>query len=152
MRRSFPELEATSLDGRRWRLPSDLAGPTVLILAFHRHQQAEVDEWIEELEALGCAHPILEIPTIGRGYRWMRGFIDGGMRAGIGDPVVRARTLTVYTDVSRVLEALGVRSTDHVVAAFVEPSGRVRGLAQGRFEPRAATTVLGEGEGGGEED
>ena len=139
---SFPDLDATSLDGRRVRLPVELEGPTVVILAFQRWQQAEVDAWIEELEALGCPHPILEVPTIGRGYRWARSFIDGGMRAGIADPVVRARTLTVYTDVGRVLEALGLSTADHVVVALVEATGEVRELYQGTYEPRAAAEFL----------
>src|SRR5512139_1815515 len=121
MKGAFPELEVTSLDGRRLRLPADLDGPTILILAFERHQQAEVDDWIEELQAAGCPYPIVEVPTIGTRYRLFRPFIDGGMRAGIPDPVVRARTLTVYTDVGRVLAGLGLRSTRHVVVALAEP-------------------------------
>ena len=139
----FPPLDVTSLDGRRRRLPEDLEGPTVLILAFERHQQAEVDDWIEELEAAGCPYPILEVPTIGTRYRLFRPFIDGGMRAGIPDSTVRARTLTVYTDVGRVLDALGLRSTRHVVVVLAEPSGAARALVQGAFEPGAMAPFLG---------
>ena len=142
MERVFPQLVVTSLGGRRLRLPRDLDGPTVLILAFERHQQAEVDDWIEGLEAAGCPYPILEVPTIGTRYRLFRPLIDGGMRAGIPDPAVRARTLTVYTDVGRVLRALGVRSTRHVVAVLAEPSGAVRALVQGVFEPGSMAPFL----------
>jgi hypothetical protein len=140
--RAFPKLDTTSLAGRRLRLPGDLDRPTVLILAFERHQQTEVDDWIEELEAAGCPHPIMEVPTIGTRYRFFRPLIDGGMRSGIPDAAVRARTLTTYTDVGRVLGALGLRSTRHVVVALVEPSGDVRALAQGVFEPAAAAPFL----------
>jgi hypothetical protein len=109
----FPELQATSLDGRRWRLPGDLERPTLLILAFERHQQAEVDDWIEELLAAGCPYPIFEVPTIGTRYRLFRAFIDGGMR-----------------------------STRHVVVALVEPTGTVLALVQGAFEPDTAAPFL----------
>jgi hypothetical protein len=139
---AFPNLEVTALDGRRLRLPQDLDGPTVLILAFERRQQAEVDGWIEELQAAGCPHPVLEMPTIGTRYRLFRPFIDGGMRAGIPDPAVRARTLTAYTDVGRVLRALGLRSTRHVVVVLAEPSGAVRALVQGPFTPDAMDPFL----------
>jgi hypothetical protein len=138
MQARFPDLEATSLDGRRWHLPRDLERPSIVILAFERHQQREVDDWIVGLEALGCPHPILEVPTIGRRYRWARSFIDGGMRAGIPDAIVRARTLTTYTDVSRVLTALGLRSTEHVVVTLVEATGEVTALHQGTYDPTAA--------------
>jgi ribosomal protein L30/L7E len=127
-------LETTSLSGDHRRLPADLTAPTVVILAFHRWQQAEVDAWIEELQEGGCPHPIVEVPTIGTRYRLARSFIDGGMRAGIQDVAIRQRTLTVYTDVRRVLKALGLRSTDHVVVALVDPSGSVRALVQGPYD------------------
>jgi hypothetical protein len=113
-----------------------------MILAFERHQQREVDEWIDELESQRCPHPIFEVPTIGRRYRWARSFIDGGMRSGIPDPVVRARTLTAYTDVSRVLGTLGLRTTEHVVVTLVEPTGEVRALHQGTSDPAAASAFL----------
>jgi hypothetical protein len=138
MQARFPDLEATSLDGRRWHLPRDLERLSIVILAFERHQQREVDDWIVGLEALGCPHPILEVPTIGRRYRWARSFIDGGMRAGIPDAEVRSRTLTTYTDVSRVLTALGLRSTEHVVVTLVEATGEVTALHQGTYDPTAA--------------
>ena len=138
----FPAIAATSLEGRGWHLPGDLERISVLILAFQRWQQAEVDGWIDGLEALGCPHPIFEVPTIGRGYRWARSFIDGGMRAGIPDPVVRARTLTTYTSVPRVLGALGLSSADHVIATLVTPAGEVQVLVQGVFSAAGATSFV----------
>jgi hypothetical protein len=138
----FPPLEATSLSGRRRRLPADLTASTVIILAFHRWQQTEVDEWIAELHEAGCRFPILEVPTIGTRYRLARSFIDGGMRAGIPDVSTRECTLTVYTDVSRVLSALGLRSTDHVVVALVDPSGSVGALVQGTFDFASSAPFL----------
>jgi len=64
------------------------------------------------------------------------------MRAGIPDPAVRARTLTAYTDVGRVVHALGLRSTRHVVVVLAEPSGAVRALVQGAFEPGSMAPFL----------
>ena len=140
--RSFPALDATSLSGEHRRLPADLTEPTVVILAFHRWQQTEVDAWIEELQGAGCRYPILEVPTIGARYRLARSFIDGGMRAGIPDPAVRERTLTAYTDVGRVLKALGLRSTDHVVVTLIDPPGSVRALAQGTYDITTAAPFI----------
>jgi hypothetical protein len=138
----FPTMAATSLDGRTVRLPDDLEQISVVILAFQRWQQREVDEWIEELVARGCVHPMFEVPTIGRRYRLARSFIDGGMRAGIPDPVVRARTLTTYTSVSRVLGVLELSSTSHVVVTLVGPDGEVSAMVQGAFDSADADAFV----------
>jgi len=138
----FPPIDAISLDGRRWHLPSDLARTSVVILAFQRWQQTEVDGWIDGLERLACPHPIFEVPTIARSYRWARPFIDGGMRAGIPDRAVRARTLTTYTSVSRVLGSQGLSSDHHVIATLATPEGYVEALVQGVFSGEEAVPFL----------
>jgi hypothetical protein len=139
---TFPALDVVPLSGARRRLPDDLDGPTVVILAFHRWQQGEVDAWIEELTEAGCPHPMLEVPTIGTRYRWARSFIDGGMRSGIPDETVRRRTMTSYTDVRRVVHVLGYAGTEHVIVALVEPSGTVLAQVQGAHDPASAAPFL----------
>ena len=47
----FPELVASNLEGREYRLPYDLEGTlNILILAFRREQQNLIDEWIRFLK------------------------------------------------------------------------------------------------------
>jgi hypothetical protein len=128
----FPRLEARDLEGRSVVLPDDLPGPCdLLVLAFRRRQQADVDRWGDLVRSGGVAGlGFWEVPVIGRAWRPARGWIDGGMARAIPDRAVRTRTLTAYTDVGAVLAALGVRGTGRVVAVLVS-GGSVRWLAAG---------------------
>jgi hypothetical protein len=71
-------------------------------------------------------------------YRPARWFIDGGMTRGIPDAAARARTITVYTDVRKVTDNLGLAGTDTIAVLIVERSGRVLASEVGGFEEHKA--------------
>lgn len=143
--RHFPAVEARSLDGRRLMLPSELGGEqNLLAVAFRRNHQGDVDSWVEEFAAAGETHPGLEsyeIPVISRRWAPARGFIDGGMAAAIGKPDVLARTLTVYGDVSRVSEALGLPDRSQIAVVLCDRDGVVKWLRRGRRTDAAAAEL-----------
>jgi hypothetical protein len=117
----FPALRTRNLDGAEVVLPDDLPGPLdLLVLAFRRRQQGDVDAWRSAIDA-EWRHGLdfWEVPVIGRGWGPVRGWIDGGMAAAIPSPDVRAHTLTTYTDVGAVREALGIAGSGQVVAVLV---------------------------------
>jgi hypothetical protein len=99
-----------ALDGTPYLLPDELPGErTLVLIAFRQEHQRDVDRWIELAVRLGVpASPfgqalpmrtaVVEVPLLGRRWLATRRLIDGGMARGIGDPVVLARTITVYTD------------------------------------------------------
>ena len=60
--------------------------------------------------------------------------IDGGMTAGIGNPDILARTITLYTDVGAFQRALGIPSSEEVHVFVVEPSGAILARASGEPE------------------
>jgi hypothetical protein len=125
----FPVIQARNLNGRAFTLPAEFGGTyNVAVIAFQRWHQELVDSWFPYLEPLVAAHPDLrayELPMIGGLYRLARPFIDGGMAAAIPDPAVRDRTLTVYTDVRRVMAALQIPSTATITLLLVDRSGRI---------------------------
>lgn len=141
----IPPIRARGLDGRAYDLPEDLAGErNLLAIAFHRHQQADVDTWLPDLVAAEREHPDLrayEIPTISRRWAPARRLIDGGMVAGIPDPAARARTLTAYTDVGRVTRALGLAGTDDIALVLCDRSGAVAWMAEGPRNGAAAEAL-----------
>jgi len=56
---------------------------------------------------------VYELPTLGRRYRLMRSFIDGGMRRGIPDAPVRSATITLYIDEGAVPNGAGCSRVEH---------------------------------------
>jgi carbon monoxide dehydrogenase subunit G len=142
-------MSGRSLDGRSYELPGDLAKPyNLLVVAFRREQQALVDRWLPwliELEHRRSDVAVYELPVLSSVYGPARWFIDGGMSRGIPDPAARARTITVYTDVQKVVENLGLAGTDTIAVLVVERSGRILACEHGGFEQEKAerlTTAL----------
>jgi len=145
-------LSGRALDGRVYELPGDLPKPyNFLIVAFRREQQRLVDDWLPwliELERGRADIAVYELPVLSSVYSPVRWFIDGGMTRGIPDPGARARTVTVYTDVQKVVENLGLAGTDTIAVLVVEGSGRLLARELGAFEQekaeRLATAITSE--------
>jgi carbon monoxide dehydrogenase subunit G len=135
-------LSGRSLDGRAYELPGDLPKPyNLLVVAFRREQQALVDRWLPwliELEQHRGDVAVYDLPVLSSVYGPARWFIDGGMTRGIPDPAARARTITVYTDVQKVVENLGLAGTDTIAVLVVERSGRILARELGGFEQEKA--------------
>ena len=154
----FPPLQARNLEGAVLDLPEALAGdPSVVIVAFERQQQDDVDSWLPWLDGLRRRLPgleVYELPAIKRRWLPARAFIDGGMRAGIPDPGTRRRTLTVYTDTGALSRALRIDSTDRIALFVVSREGIVVWSGSAAHDPdvaagleRAATAARREEEG-----
>jgi hypothetical protein len=141
----FPHVRGRSLLGLDMTLPGDLpAERTLVVVAFQRWQQAVVERWIERGVDAGIPPTIrgrteplpvavIEMPVLGSAWRPVRRFIDGGMTAGIGDPDVLARTITVYTDVAAFQRALGIPGSAEVHALVVTRDGTL--VARGSGDP-----------------
>jgi hypothetical protein len=134
----FPRFEARDLEGRRVVLPDDLPGPCdLLVLAFRRGQQGDVDGWRDAVAALGVPGiGFWEVPVIGRAWNPMRGWIDGGMARAIPDIAVRTHTLTAYTDTGMVRAAVGIDGPGRVAPMLVV-DGVVRWQGRGPATPDA---------------
>ena len=66
----FPKVEASNLDKRQLHLPGDFEGDrNLLLVAFERHQQKDVDTWLREMKGFEKLDPnfrYYELPTIER--------------------------------------------------------------------------------------
>lgn len=135
-------LAGRALDGKEYELPGDLPKQhNFLVVAFRREQQRLVDQWLPwliDLEQRRSDVAVYELPVLSSVYGPARWFIDGGMTRGIPDASSRARAITVYTDVRKVVENLGLPGTDTIVVLIVERSGRILASELGRFEEQKA--------------
>jgi hypothetical protein len=141
----FPSVEGRNLEGERFALPTDFKGElNAVLIAFKREQQRDVDSWMPFLKTLTDAMSdvrIYELPTLGRGYRLIRSFIDGGMRGGIPDPAVRAGTVTLYIDKEEFRRALQLRDEDRIYVLLVDREGRVHWRAEGAFDAESGAEL-----------
>lgn len=150
----FPDLAVRSLAGDDLVLPRDLMAPRALVIcAFRQRHQQLVDDWITWAVTEAGAAPsplgldpasstvVLEVPVLSRRFRPARGFIDGGMASSIRLPVVLARTLTAYTDVSGFCQAAGIATTATVTAFVVTPGGAVLAQVTGPADPSRCAVV-----------
>ena len=145
----FPAVVGRTLLGVELALPGELpADRTLAVVAFKQWHQAVVDRWIARAVAagvppttLGETGPIpvavVEVPVLSTQWRSVRRFIDGGMAAGIGDPDVLARTITVYTNVPVFQRSLAIAGSDDVHALVVTRDGAI--VARGHGDPDDAS-------------
>ncbi len=140
----FPEVQGSNLSGQRYRLPRDFEGDyNVVIIPFQRHQQDNVDTWgpfLDEFTGQHAAVRYYELPTIQNYGRLQRFFIDSGMRGGIPDPAVRARTITLYLDVAAFNAALCLPTIEDIYILLVNRRGDVLWATNGDY-----TVEKGEG-------
>ena len=116
----FPQLRASNLENREFDLPKDFAGErNLLLIAFQREQQQELDTWLREMRRFQEADPgfqYYELPTIERLNALARWFIDSGMRRGT-PKADYDHVITVYADTKAWKE--GVRYTDPDAAYLI---------------------------------
>lgn len=150
----FPTVTGRSLLGVELALPRDFpAERTLAVVAFRQWHQAGVDRWIARAVADGVPPTprghigvlpaaVVELPVLATAWRPVRRFIDGGMTAGIGDPDVLARTITIYTDVGRFQRSLAIRGGDEVHALVVTRDGTILARASGDPDDRGWNDIV----------
>src|SRR3954452_12887417 len=141
----FPLLAARDLEGCSLELPDAFLGASnLVVVAFRREQQAMVDSWVAWWKSIRKEHPSLrcfEIPVIATRWSPARAVIDRGMAQAVRAQEARRRTLTVYTDVRRVTDALAIDATDTVTVLLVDADGRVRWRTTGPASERSGSEL-----------
>lgn len=137
----FPQVNGSSLTKRKFSLPADFEGElNLVVIAFKRKQQEDVDTWMPYLRPLTADHSglrVYELPVLPRSLTLMRGVIDGGMRGGIPDSAVRAATITLYINKTPFKKALALKTEDSIEVVLVDRAGQVHWRATGVFSEAA---------------
>jgi hypothetical protein len=133
----FPNLSASNIEGRRFKLPRDFLGRmNIIIIAFRREQQILIDEWIPFLKVLIKNYPEIEfyeLPTVGTSYFLIRWFINGGMREGIQDKRTRERTITLYLNKRDFRKQLKIPNEDTIYLFLLDTNSQVIWSDKGNF-------------------
>ena len=135
----FPNVSGRNLQRQAVQYPQDFpAKYTVVLMAFWREQQNDVDTWlpfVNVLEKLYRETAYVEFPVVYQMSPMGQFFLNEGMRAGIPDQKARQRTTTLYLDKSSFLGQLQIQSQDHIQVLLVADDGRVLWRSCGRFSP-----------------
>jgi len=135
----FPTVSGNNLNGHAVEIPRDLSGRVNLVLvAFTREQQKEVNSWLPFIAEMTHRFPDLrayELPTLGRPFVLLRGYLDAIMRTGIPDPQTRETTVTLFLDKREFDRALQISSERAIAVFLVTPSGEVLWRTTGPCDP-----------------
>jgi len=125
----FPSIEGKALSGAAFRAPENFSKRDNLVLvAFLRAQQKDVDTWIPRLEALADSSEgfaFYEFPVLEKMNAVTRFFIYRGMRSGIASERARDRTVTFHIDKGAFKAGLGIVDESTICLFLVRPDGTV---------------------------
>ncbi len=131
----FPKVSGSNLEGDVVSIPEDLEGENKLLLvAFKREQQEDVNTWLEATVDLLKKHSdfaVYEIPTIKEMNFLMRFNINNGMRYGIPSKSQRENTITLYIDKEKFKTILKIETEDEIHVFLVNDKAEIVWRAQG---------------------
>ncbi len=141
--RRFPAVTGTALSGERVRLPRDLLGaPALLLVAYRRRAQDDVDRWAAFVRREAPGLRVLELPVIpALIWRPLQGWIDGGMRGGVPRPQW-SNVVTVYDDGAVVRDFVGDPGAPVASAVLLDAGGVVRAVEAAGFSEDAGRRLL----------
>jgi hypothetical protein len=141
----FPPVHGANLEGRVFTLPDEFDGDLDLVLmAFQRRQQIDVDTWVPAAKAEMKRYPLLryyELPIISRRLPFARWWLDGAMRAGIADRAAREITSTLYLDKAAFRRQLELPTEGTIYAVLVTCEGQVLSRAERAWSPEAGSSL-----------
>ncbi len=130
----FPILTGIDLLGNTRKIPQTLSGQlNIVVVAFEREQQVDVDTWIMSVTDILQSYDSVgfyEIPLIYEVNAAYRAWINNGMRSGIEDAVSRERTITVYTDREQFIGLMNM-STNDIYVLLLDRQGKILWRTQG---------------------
>jgi hypothetical protein len=143
----FPPVEGKALTGDKFVVPGYLSKPSnLLLVAFQREQQQDIDTWIPELEKVEEAHAdfaFYEFPVLPEMNSVARWFIYQGMRSGITSERARARTVTFHINKQEFKDRLGIESEEFIHAFLVDSTGVVVWRAEGVWSEAKHMQMMG---------
>lgn len=142
---TMPLITGKDLNGTPWSIPKGLpAERTLVLIGFDEPQQAAIDTWTQGLglDLPTNTIPWVEMPLIENPGRFMRWFIDTGMRGGIKGRFQRSHVWTAYTDKKAFLQSCGINAENKIQVLVVDRTGRILHAESGEYTKEGAAKLL----------
>jgi hypothetical protein len=125
----FPDVTADSLSKQTLHLPADFGpGDTLVLIAFERNQQKDVDTWTAAEVALARQQTefrFYEIPVLPWRDVFYRWWLNTAMRSGTPDEAARKRTVPVYLNKEGFRNSLQITTEKTISVLLLNKSGQV---------------------------
>jgi hypothetical protein len=140
--RRFPSVAGLALSGERVRFPEDVMGaPALLLCAYRRLTQADVDRWAALAARAWPWLPVFELPIIpALVWRPLQGLIDGGMRGGVPRRQW-SRVVTLYEQGGKARAFLGDEGGNRTQVVLLDAAGVVVFHDAGGFSEAASARL-----------
>ena len=134
---TFPQVAGKNLKRKKLQFPKDFpAQYTVVLIAFYRHHQMDINTWLPYVDQLENKYENLtyiELPVIYKMNPIGQFMLNEGMRAGIPDQKAREKTITLYLDKPDFMDQLGIESENEIQVLMVTNRGKVLWREVGKF-------------------
>jgi hypothetical protein len=139
----FPTARGRALSGESLALPDDLAGSAaVLLVAYRRATQTDIDRWTDRLSARLPQLPVYEVPVIpALVWRPLAGWIDSGMRGGVPQ-AAWSRVVTLYGEGGIVRDFLGDEGGLNAIVVLLDERGVVRWCHRGGYDEKTGGELV----------
>lgn len=145
-KKQFPKVSGKNLKRKKLTFPAGFpARYTVVLMAFYRHQQADIDTWMPFANRIENEYEDLayvELPVVYKMGPLGQFMLNEGMRAGIPDQKARERTITLYLDKEKFLGQMGINSQEEIQVLLVETGGTILFKQSGRFTPEKGQSLV----------
>lgn len=125
----FPEVSGRNLKRKKYHFPQDFIAPlNIVLIAFQRHQQLEINTWLPFVDQLDSEYADLtyfEFPVIYHMGPIGQFMLNEGMRAGIPDQKSRETTITLYLEKDEFRRQLQIESEDSIQIFLVTGQGKI---------------------------
>lgn len=142
----FPEVSGRNLKRKKLTFPADFpARYTLVLMAFYRQQQLDIDTWMPFVSQLEQDYENLayvELPVVYRMGPIGQLMLNEGMRAGIPDQKARQRTITLYLNKSKFLSSMGIDSQEMIHILLVSRDGKIYFRESGRFSDEKGAVLV----------
>ncbi|PKQ61106.1 hypothetical protein BZG02_16815 [Labilibaculum filiforme] len=141
----FPQIKGELLSSELIILPDHCKGKvSVLIIAFKRGTQVQIDTWTTPLLKEFSVHKdfrFIEIPMISNLYDWMSHYINNGMRGGI-DETMHKNVMTYYGPLNSYFDYFDVQDKKLCYLFLLDKEGKIQHLTKGKSKPEELSILF----------
>lgn len=140
----MPTLAAKRLDQQPLLLPQQLpAERTLALVAYTKHQRAEIDSWIRGLRLdQDTSIPWFRMSVLNDpGSESGRSAIENKLLAHHPNDADRSRIVPVFTNREAFVRAAGISGTEHASVLVLDRKGKVLARAEGPYDEARAMAL-----------